>query len=92
MKLCSVKYVENIKIKVYVGGQVVHDSLMEKETALNSNRIPLHEIIGLEFQPVVEGQLMPESGELQTRFCCVDSRKLTTENNEEVVIIHGHWC
>lgn len=82
----------SVKIKVYVKGKLVHDSFYERESALNSNRLELHDVTDLEYHPVIEGELIPESGNINHRFFCVDRREQILENNELVVIIHGNWC
>lgn len=81
-----------IRIKVYVNRQLVHDSLYERESALNSNRLELHDVTDLEYHPIIEGELIPESGNVNHRFFCVDRREQILENNEPIVIIHGNWC
>ena len=35
---------------------------------------------------------MKESGKIRTNFCCVDKRQKSKENDEDIIIIHGHFC
>lgn len=82
-----------IRVRIYCDTEEFsREGYVEEQDIIRLDKIPIADVINLEMYPVVEGKKMKESGDIQKKFCCVKSRKIITENNERIMIIHGHLC
>ncbi len=65
-----------VKVRIYCDSEKFYqEGLLEKQQALTLTKIPIADVVDLEMFPIIEGELMKESGKIKTKYCCVNSRE-----------------
>ena len=84
-----------IKYRIYLLPEedvLYHESVTDFKIAIGSDKIPIPITFDLEFEKIIEGDVMHSSGKVKFEYCCVEKRTVVEEEGEKIVNIYGRLC